>query len=149
MFQHYVFSSDKAYLYSYLARGDASDFLQRKYSSVWEQRIAGAAGLLKSMHATVASAGARLVILLIPQRVQASMISHTDLPQRLDPNALAGRLQLAIGEDMHLLNFLETLRAHPKPSSLYFPVDGHLTKEGHQLLGTALADYALSSGLLD
>jgi hypothetical protein len=148
MFQHYLFTNDTLYLSTYMVRGHA-DFLQRSYSADWDEKIAGAAELLENMRKSAEGAGARLVVLLIPQRIQAAMIAAQALPQHLDPGGLPERLQHAIGEHVDLVNFLDVLRGHADPSSLYFPVDGHLTTEGHHLLGATLAGYVVSSGLLN
>lgn len=148
MFQHYVYAHDTIYLSTYLARGVTADYLQREFSPEWEEKVAGASDLIRRMHEDAHRAGAELIVLFIPQRIQAAMISVGNLDNRIDPSALARRLHNSLSPAIRFIDFLEALRTHPHPSALYFPVDGHLTKEGHTLLAKTLSSYLINSGLL-
>ena len=148
MLQHYVYAHDTIYLATYLARGVTADYLQREFSPEWEEKVAGASDLIGRMHEDAHRAGAEFIVLFIPQRIQAAMISAGNLDHRVDPSALARRLHDSLSPAIRFMDFLEALRTHPHPSALYFPVDGHLTKEGHTLLAKTLSSYLINSGLL-
>jgi lysophospholipase L1-like esterase len=136
--QHMLFRSDSVYFAVYRARGATGNYLARDYAPEWQRRVDGAALLLQAMDAKARATGARFVVVMIPQRVQAVMLSMQGLAQEFDPGGLQRRVRdKATG--VEFVDFFDVLKGVGRPTHLYFPVDGHLTAEGHRLLGEALA----------
>lgn len=143
--QHYLFRSDSAYIGTYLARGAYGNYLAREYTQEWVNRVEGGARLLQSMAERSQAAGARFVVVLIPQRVQAVMLGmKSSLPQEFEPSGLQRRLREKLG-GVDVLDFLEVLEKTERPGDLYFPVDGHLTPVGQRVLGEALGRHLATS----
>lgn len=136
--QHYLFRTDALYFAAYRARGATGNYLAKEYGPDWRRRIEGAAEMLRTMDARARQAGARFVVVLIPQRVQAVMLGLPDLPAGFDPRSLGRQLQAA-APNVEFVDFIDDLSRADRPGALYFPVDGHLTAPGHRLLGEALA----------
>lgn len=94
-------------------------------------------------------AGTPLVVIVIPQRIQAVLVRDGNAAG-LDPHLLGRRVR-AMGErgGFEVLDFLVALESVPDPGRLYYPVDGHLTTQGQRDLGAFLARALVERGLLD
>lgn len=138
--QHMIFGQDALYRRVYLARGEAAGYLAPVLDSTWEARVHQASGLLERMHRRASEAGIALMVVFIPQRIQAVLLEQP-APGVRDPRSLARRLgEECARRGIRFIDFSDALARHPAPGRLYFPVDGHLTIEGQRLLGAFLAD---------
>lgn len=134
--QAMVFESDKAYARAYTSQGGKADYLAVEYSPEWEAKVERAAKTLLAMKRAADEAGVAFIVVLIPQRIQAVLLN--------DPRYDATGLQRRIKErasGVAFVDFFDVLTKHSAPGNLYFPFDGHLTAEGHRLLGEHLAAF--------
>ncbi len=148
MIQHALFASTRLYLTLYRARGEDAAYLAPALGPAWQRRLRDAARLLAGMQRRASGAGTTLVVVFIPQRIQAVLLEQKP-PADLNPRTLGRRLH-AICDTLGIpfIDFTEALETHPAPADLYFPVDGHLTVEGQRLLGRHLASSLLARGLI-
>lgn len=138
--QHFLFLNRDTYVRFYLVRNAVGGYLSKSYSPEWEGRLRDAERLLGDMAARTRKAGGQLVILSIPQRVQAAMMASESLPEGFDPEEFGNRVkEMGRRIEAPVVDFLDELKRHPQPEKYYFPVDGHLTPAGQRLLGNYLA----------
>jgi hypothetical protein len=88
-------------------------------------------------------------IIYIPQRIEPFLLTTDFDKNTIDPFALGNRIKKICHRlDIGFLDFMEILTEQKAPESLYYPVDGHLTPEGQNLLGRFIASRFLESGIL-
>ena len=137
------------------AAGDARDAglePAEDEEAIWE-RIEGA---FDRMARLSAAADAGIVFLYIPQNrgwravETESARDRFPLPRPaartiLTPTARLRRFCAA--EDCQVVEVAPAMRAHPRPESLYYPKDGHLTGAGHSLVAEVLGRELEERGL--
>jgi lysophospholipase L1-like esterase len=149
LFMHVAMSSDAVYAAAYLWREGEDSYLRRTLSAKWVAKLGDAERLLRRMSETARDGGAKLVVISIPQRIQALLLSESDRYPDLDAHALSSQLgRICRSLDIPYIDYLDSLATLERPTSLYFPVDGHLTSEGQERLGHFVADRLLELGAL-
>jgi hypothetical protein len=146
LMQRFIFESKSQYIKSSLMAGDASGYLESMPRAEWRRRLRQFNDDAADIAARAEAAGVPLVVVLVPNRVQAAMISTGEWPAGYDPYALDHELRTII--ESHggaYLDILPDLRSLPDPEQNYFPVDGHPDVKGHAMIAGLLAKQ-LTSG---
>ncbi len=114
--------------------------LRVPYSDVWTAKMRDADRLIADMTRRARARGVELVIIVIPQRVQAILVKRGGAVSGVDPFAFGDAIR-SIGAryGIVVIDFLKALERNPDPARLFYPVDGHLTPEGQRLLGLFVA----------
>jgi len=146
---HVMMSSDAVYAGAYLWREGEDSYLRKDLSPRWIAKLADAERYLRQMSETARDGGAKLVVIAIPQRIQALLLSESDRYPELDARSLSRHLaRICLSLGIPYIDFLESLATIEHPTSLYFPVDGHLTIEGQERLGHYVAEQLLKLRVL-
>lgn len=137
---HLLFSIDAVYLRAYLMRYGEQSYMRVPYSDVWTAKMRDADRLIADMTRRARARGVELVIIVIPQRVQAILVKRGGAVSGVDPFAFGDAIR-SIGAryGIVVVDFLKALERNPDPARLFYPVDGHLTPEGQRLLGLFVA----------
>lgn len=140
LLMHLLFSIDAVYLRVYLMHYGEQSYLRVPYSDGWTAKMRDADRLIGDMARRVRARGVELVIIVIPQRVQALLVGRGGTVSGLDPFAFGDAIR-SIGAryGIVVVDFLKALERHPDPLRLFYPVDGHLTPEGQRFLGSFVA----------
>jgi len=140
LLMHLLFSIDAVYLRLYLMRDGEQSYLRVPYSDVWTAKMRDADRLIADMTRRARARGVELVIIVIPQRVQAILVKRGGTVSGVDPFAFGDAIR-SIGAryGIVVVDFLKALERNPDPARLFYPVDGHLTPEGQLLLGLFVA----------
>ncbi len=86
------------------------------------------------------SAGVPLAVAYVPGRDQAAMISAGTWPDGWDPYKLDHELRSTVTRQGEAyVDILQDFRSVPNPELDYFPVDGHLDRQGNALVASFLA----------
>jgi len=89
-----------------------------------------------------------LVVVLVPNRPQAAMISMGEWPAGYDPYKLDDELRsIVTSHGGTYIDILPEYRNMPNPEQHYFPVEGHLDADGHGIVSEILAR-ELTSGAI-
>ena len=138
--QHYLLQNRDIFLNLYLHGGDHTAFVKVPFTPAWDKRFRDVDLLLGEMAAEFHSAGVPFLVLAVPERAQALMLTTPNLPANVDPYAFDRRIsQIAAQYGILYVDGLKALAQVPKPDRLFFVVDGHPTPEAHVLMGQAIA----------
>src|SRR6202012_3968476 len=93
-------------------------------------------------------AGVSLIIMPVPSRAEAALLSTTRPRPHIDAGAFGRLLEcIAAKHGAGYLDLMKTFRQIPKSEHLYYVVDGHLTPDGQQVVAARLADKLLSGSV--
>jgi hypothetical protein len=140
--EHYLIASEgpNEYVESYLHNGSDVDFLKTEPSASWLDLLRNLESQAEGFEKQAHDADIPFVAVLLPNRVQAAMISTNSWPPGYDPYKLNDELRTVI--EAHGGTFVDVLpdfRSEPDPWKYYFPVDGHLNTKGHAMVSRILA----------
>jgi hypothetical protein len=146
LLQHLLFESQSMYVKQYLLQSEATVYLRTDPGAEWRQKLATFAGYFADIQARAKAIGATVVVVMMPERAQAALLSMGDWPDGVDPYALGRDVRAIVTrEGGTYLDILGEFRRLPNPEKMYLPVDGHPDEGGHVVISNILAD-ALSGG---
>jgi hypothetical protein len=146
LLQHFLFKSQSQYVKQYLMRGESSDYLRIKPGEIWRQNLTKFDRYFAAMQAQADRIGAVVVVVMLPARAQAAMISMNEWPAGYDPYRLDDELRSVVTSHGGIyIDILPDFRNIPNPEQHYFPVDGHPDAVWHAIVAEMLAK-ALTSG---
>lgn len=131
------------------------EFCEVEFSARMTERWSGTQSVLTDLAHFTKQNGQRFIVVILPAIYQVYSSSWNEYitalkldPNRYDldkPQKLLADFFTARG--IEFVDALPLLRAHAKDATLCFPVDGHLTAEGHQVVAQALCSYLNSEKL--
>jgi hypothetical protein len=125
--------------------GDAN-FLQSELNPEWKAHLREFDTYAADIESKAKAAGVPLVVVLLPNRAQAAMISMGNWPEGYDPYGLDNKLSsIVVSHGGTYVDVLPYFRTLPNPEQGFFPIDGHLNAEGHAMIVDILAR-ALTGG---
>jgi hypothetical protein len=149
MLRHCLFQSQTQYVRSYLIGGDdESGFLRAEPSKLWQDRMRQFDGYAADIEQRATAAGVPLVVVMLPNRAQAAMISMGAWPAGFDPYTLNDEVRsVIVSHGETYIDILPGFRDVPNPEQGYFTVDGHPNAQGHARFSSLLAR-ELTSGIV-
>jgi hypothetical protein len=137
--QHYLFQNRETFLRIYMTYGDKADFLRQPFTPAWEQRFANLDLIIGDMAGKLRAAGVPLVVIPVPSRVEAALLSTRELPPHVDPFAFGRRIEMiASKHGAGYVDLMEAFSHIPDPESLFYVVDGHVTSDGQKVIAEYL-----------
>ena len=130
-----VYSDLDRYVPLFLQHGDGADFLRPPFTRLWTMRLRIADTTIGRIAHEAEQARVPLLVVYMPNRVQAALSGRRTLPAGVDPFALGRDLSAVAAR--HRAAFADmtlVTEALPDTSADYFPVDGHPTGGGHAIL---------------
>jgi hypothetical protein len=149
MLLHVLYKSQKQTIKSYLiGSDDETGFLKSEMSGVWKSRLKQFDAYDEEMNSRATADGVPFVVVLVPTRAQASLISMGEWPVGYDPYKFNDELDFSItSKGGTYINILPEFRTVPNPERYYFPVDGHPDADGHRIISEMLAQ-GLTNGAI-
>jgi hypothetical protein len=144
--RHFLYESESEFMKSSLMRENEDDFLKSQLSDQWLQHLQLFDSYAGAIEARAKNAGIPFVVVLVPDRVQATMIGTGVWPAGYDPYSLGERLRsITTRQGGTYIDILPGFRGIPDVWQCYFPVDGHPNAEGHAAIARLIAK-ELASG---
>jgi hypothetical protein len=146
LLQHYLYESPSQYVKHFLMQGDDAEFLRVNPNPQWQKELREFAGYDADLEAKAHAAGIPFVVVLLPDRAQAAMISMGQWPDGYDPYKLSDDLRSIV--ESHggtYVDILHGYRTIPNPEQHYLPMDGHIDSVGHHIVADLMAK-GLTSG---
>ena len=137
--QHFIFQNRDTFIRTYMMYGDKADYLRQPFTPAWQHRFADFDLTIGDIADRLHGAGVPLVIVAVPSRAQAALLSSPQLPAHVDPFAFGREIQAIASK--HGAGYVDLMRPFsrlPNAENLYFVVDGHLTSEGHKVIAEEL-----------
>jgi hypothetical protein len=132
--------SQDQYVDSYLKNEDDAGFLKVRPSTKWQYALQILQNDAVEFAKQANAAGVPFVVVLVPNRAQAAMISRGKWPDGYDPYKVGEALRTTIESvGGTYIDILPDFRPIPNPEQHYFPVDGHLDADGHAMIARLLA----------
>jgi hypothetical protein len=137
--QHFLFQNKDTYLRLYLNYGDKADFLRQPFTSAWQQRFADLSLLVGDAASKMRAAGVPFIVIPVPSRAEAALLSSQRLPPRVDPFAFGRQIEkIASDHGAGYVDLMEPFSRIPNSESLFYVVDGHVTPEGETVIAQSL-----------
>jgi hypothetical protein len=148
------YKSPGEFLRSYLAipNGGEGDWdtgpsaLRSELSQEWKDRLRKFDSYAAEIARRAKTAGVPIVVVMVPTRAQAAMISMDEWPEGFDPFTMDKELGSIIrrrGETY--VDILSDFRLTSNPEQHYYPIDGHPDADAHAMIARFLAK-ELTSG---
>ena len=138
--QHFVFQNREAYIRAYLMYGDKADYLRQPFTPVWQRRFADLDVTVGDIADRLRHAGVPLVIVAVPSRAEAALLTSSELPAHVDPFAFGRAVQMiAAKHGASYVDLMGPISRIPNAEVLYYAVDGHLASEGHAVIAAAFS----------
>jgi len=148
LLQHFLYKSQSQYLKHYLMQDESGAFLKAQPNENFQGNLKEFDTYAADIAAKAKAAGVPLVVVLLPQRAQAAMISMGEWPSGFDPYKLGEEIRQPVESDGAIyIDVLHGFRTIPNPEQYYFPVDGHIDAGAHAILSRLLAQ-RLASGVV-
>ena len=139
MLRHYLYESQSQYVKAWLMEGDTNGYLRANFSDFWLKNL----GLFDLYAAQVEerakAAGAQFVVVLVPDRAQATIVSMGEWPAGYDPYQLGDQLRaITTRHGGVFVDILPGFHDVPHPERHYYPIDGHPDPEGSAIISRLL-----------
>jgi hypothetical protein len=146
--QHFLFQNRDTFLRMYMLYGDKADFLRQPLTPAWQQRYADLDLIIGDMAAKLRAAGVPLVVIPVPSRAEAALLSSRELPANVDPSAFGHQIEsIAAKHGADHVDLMQPFGSIPNSENLFYVVDGHVTPEGQQVIAQALSRRLLDGSI--
>jgi hypothetical protein len=150
LLKEFLYESPSQYVQSSFMGGDyQKEFLQSESSAEWSRELKVFDSSASSIAEQARKAGIPLVVVFVPDRTQAALISMTGAgPKGFDPYKVGNEVRsIIVSHGGTYLDILPEFRTIPNPQLGYFALDGHPNALGQatiaRFLTNKLADAAI------
>jgi hypothetical protein len=143
LLKEFLYESPSQYVQSSLMGADyKKEFLQSESSAEWDRELKEFDSSAASIAGQARKAGIPLVVVLVPDRTQAALISMTgEWPKGFDPYKVGNEVSSIIASHGGTyIDILSEFRTVPNPQRGYFALDGHPNAFGHATIARLLTD---------
>jgi hypothetical protein len=145
--QHFLFQNRESFLRIYLHYGDKADFLRKPFTQAWQHRFADLGLIIGDMATKTRTAGVPFVVVAVPSRAEAALLSSPGLPPNVDPFAFGREIEnIAAVHRVEAVDLMTPFSRIPNSERLFYVVDGHVTGEGERVIGDSIAEKLKSIG---
>ena len=148
--KHFLLANESSgeYVKSFLENDNEAGFLRAQPNSKWQHLLSVFQNDAAEFAQRAKRAGVPFVVVLIPNRAQAAMVSMGRWPEGYDPYKLDNELREMVQANGGIyMDILPNFRRIPSPERYYFPLDGHLDADGHALVSGQLT-HNLTGGVV-
>ncbi len=119
--------------------GDRDDYLRQPFTATWRQRFADFDAILGDMTDKLHAAGVPLLVIPVPSRKQAALISSPQIPSDLDPFAFSREIEMIASKHGAVyVSLTDTFSHIPNSDRLFYVVDNHPTAEAQSVIANSL-----------
>jgi hypothetical protein len=137
--QHFIFQDKETYIRVFMVYGDKAAFLRQPFTPAWQHRFADFDVIVGSLSEKLRTAGVPLIIVPVPSRVEAALLSSQQLPPHVDPYAFGREVEaIAAKHGAGYLDLMKPISVIPDAENLYYTVDSHVAAEGNKVIAEEL-----------
>jgi hypothetical protein len=127
-------------------QGEEVAFLKAKPDLAWRTQLQQFDRYVADIETKASAAGTPLIVTVLPEGVQAALISTGQWPAGLNPYQFGEQVRsIAQRHGGTYIDVLHGFRNLPDPEQYYYPMDPHPDAEGHKIFSELLAK-ALTTG---
>jgi hypothetical protein len=131
VYQRFLFQNTDIFLRLYMTYGDNADLFRQPLTPAWQRRFAHFDLIIGDMAAKLRAAGVPLVIIAVPSRPEAALLSSKQLPPNVDPFAFGRQIEMiASRQGAGYVDLVEAFSHISNSENLFYVVNGHVTPEG-------------------
>jgi hypothetical protein len=131
VYQHFLFQNADIFLRLYMAYGDNADLFRKPLTPAWQQRFTNFDLIIGDMTAKLRAAGVPLVLIAVPSRPEAALLSSNQLPPNIDPFAFGRQIEIIASKHRaEYVDLVEAFSRIPNSENLFYVVNGHVNREG-------------------
>jgi hypothetical protein len=147
LLKHYLYQSQSQYVRSFLVGSDGgTDPIKTEATLAWKAQLHAFENEAADIEQRARDGGVPIVVMLVPNRAQAAMISMGEWPEGYDPYKLDHDLRdITQRHGGTYIDIFPGFRNIPNPERFYYPVDGHPNAQGHAIIADLMAK-GLTSG---
>jgi hypothetical protein len=135
-----LYQNRSEYVSLYLRGGLQAEFLRERSDPEWQDLLQRFDRYAAEFGGAARAAGVPLLVVLVPNRVQAAMIAMGEWQEGYDPYKLGEELRdIVTSHGGTYIDILPDYREIVEPEQAYFPVDGHPNERGHAIISELLA----------
>lgn len=158
LLRHLLYQSQSIYVKVHLTGGndgsaymggeDGTGFLRIEPSAQWKNHLNEFDRDAAEIEQRAGEAHIPIAVVLVPDRIQATMISMGNWPTGYDPYKLIEEVRSIVTSHGGIfLDVSRGFRTLPNAEQYYLPVDGHLNASGNALLSKLLAKQLMSGAI--
>jgi hypothetical protein len=134
--EHFFFQNKEAYLRLYLGSyGDKADFLRQPLTQAWQRRYKDLNLLIGGMASKAQMAGVPFVVIPLPSRAEAALLSANERPPNIDPFAFGREIEkIASDHGAAFVDLMAPFSRIPDSQKLFYVVDGHVAAGGQKVI---------------
>jgi hypothetical protein len=142
MLQHILYKSDSIYLsHSLSATDEYASSLKDKPGKEWQDKLQKFDNYVAEMTARAKAAHVPFIFTALPRHAQVVMISGGVAPPGVNPYSFGDQIKAIVEKNGGTyIDILEQFRNVPNVDGTFYPVDQHVTVQGHQLLAQMIAN---------
>jgi hypothetical protein len=146
--EHFLLKNRDTYLRLYLHYGDKADFLRQPFSSAWARRFADMDLIIGGMADKLRAAGVPFIVIPVPSRAEATLLSMPEPPPGTDGAAFGRTLeQIAAAHGAGYVDLMQPFGAIRDSQNLFLIVDGHVTSNGQKVIAKSLTEKLLDGSI--
>lgn len=133
--EHYLLMNRDTYLRLYLNYGDKADFLRQPFTPAWQRRFADMDLVIGGMADKLHTAGVPFIVIPVPSRAEAALLSMSKPPPGTDGAAFGRTLEhIAAAHGASYVDLMAPFSAIPDSQNLFLIVDGHVSPNGQKIV---------------
>jgi hypothetical protein len=137
--QHFLLENDSHLLLRAYQLGGEEDALRVPSSVAFERRYARLEAALAELARSLSAHGVPLILLPVPNRIQAALLSGDATLPNVNPWAFSWEME-AIGAraGIQMANVFQKFASRPRAELLFYAIDGHPSGDAHALMADAV-----------
>jgi hypothetical protein len=137
--EHYMFLNEQTLYRTFLSSGRSHDLMSAPPTASGEQRYAEFASILDGIMAKIHGSGVPLVVVAVPNRVAAAIVSNHATLEATDATLFGRRIsEIAAQRGAFPVDTTPEFASSPHAELLFYSVDSHPNSGGHEVIARAL-----------
>ena len=146
--QHFLFANPNTLVHLLLGYGERAAYLRNPTSPKWEEHYADFNLILTKVAANLHQAGIPLILVAVPSREEAALLSVSPRPPQTDPFDFDRRLAVMAAQlNIGFVDSVQEFAREPHSDRHFYYVDLHPDGEGHALIARALVRKCLDGSI--
>ncbi len=140
LMEHLLYESRTEYVQRYVSSDQETDFLRSRPDPAWQMHLQTFDYYVSDIMARAKMAGVPVYVVVLPPRIEATLISMGEWPAALDPYKFGQEVRSSVeSHGGKYLDLLQGFRRIGNAEQYYYAVDGHPNAGGQAIFGSLLS----------